>query len=314
MIDAEARETRGVRDLVGAAERSGSTERRVVADLAVGGDRGADRPTGSPGVRRCVGSPPDGSPSLRRTSTVTGTSTKVNVESSRANGGSAKRLGEDRDRDLAGDLVAVAVADGVGEARGRLRPRRRARGDGVNWIFSRLNTTACPRRISGWVTDTTVSGSPSGSTSLAVTSTTTDWPTTTLSVSAVTTGGRFGSTSSITPTSTEPRTTWPLTVVDVVLNGTSGAAPARADDRQLFALDGDLETAGQRLHHGQRHRIAVRVGVVDEHGHRCGRRCGAAGRHRAARPGDDWGRRPWPPRRAPRRRHRRLRARRRAGT
>ena len=158
---------------------------------------------------------------------MTGTSTNVNVESSRAKGGSARASGSTViviSPATSWPLPSLTVYENLAVA----GPSASVSGVGENWISSRLNTAAWPIRFSGWVTDTTVSGSPSGSTSLAVTSRITDSPTTTLSASAVTIGGRLGSMSSITETSTDVRTTCPRPSSTSYSNGTNGAAPARA--------------------------------------------------------------------------------------
>ena len=109
-------------------------------------------------------------------------------------------------------------------------------GAGVNCTLP-PTITAWPRLSGGCVTPTITSGSRSGSKSLASTSTATDDPTTTVSESAVSTGGRFGSASSITSTSTDPRVTPPRPSVTSYWNGRRGAAPVRRHQRQLRPLD-----------------------------------------------------------------------------
>src|SRR6478735_404508 len=167
-------------------------------------------PLGHPGVPTSVGRSPPGSPSLRRTSIVTGEFTNVEVESSRAYGG---RATDSRRIDTLMSLVTswpypsvtVYVKRALVSSRSPIEP-------GVNCTVS----------------PTTTSRSPSGSLSFASTPTATDEPITTVPESAVSTGGLFGSASSITSTSTHPRAKPPRPSDSSYWNGRGSAAPVRA--------------------------------------------------------------------------------------
>ncbi len=116
MIDAPARRSTGVGDLVRAAERTDLIRRRVVADLGVGGhDRAAT--AGTSGV-------PDECRPFAAGVTVVAQHVdrhgRVHERGRRVVAGvgrSGQGLAEDRHADVGGDLVVVPVGDRVREAR-----------------------------------------------------------------------------------------------------------------------------------------------------------------------------------------------------
>ena len=104
-------------------------------------------------------------------------------------------------------------------------------------------TTAWP--LTTFAADVTVSGSPSGSVSLARTSTSTVRPSTTVAVSALASGGWFGSSAPTTCTSTCPTCGAAVAVVDLVRERHQVVGAGPGGDAQHVTLHLDVDALGR---------------------------------------------------------------------